>query len=250
MHQTRNCGTCSYSESRCVADVSCGGIGCTPGDCNTTSRIYCLADGTWSEPDSADYCASCGHCADNVQNCDEEGVDCGGADCAACGGEGGDGGDGGVPTTTTLEIYKGWNLISSPFSEITNVLEDTCGATNGNFYFYNSSTGHWDVGTKGIQNLQGGIGYWFYSNDDCVVTVEGSGVVMANNVRLNKGWNYVGSPTYSLADVSALKDNCDNCEDGKCSSIEVIWYDPVTKSWEENVMSLETGRGYNVKCVD
>ena len=35
---------------------------------------------------STNYCSNCNHCSDSVQNCDETGVDCGGADCVSCGG--------------------------------------------------------------------------------------------------------------------------------------------------------------------
>ena len=218
--------------------ADCGGCGaCTPGECDLVSRRYCLPDGTWSAPESSEYCdiANCDHCSDSVQNCGEAGVDCGAFGCADC----------------EFVIYKGWNLISTPHDSITSVLTDTCGATNGKFYYYNAQTGKWVVDTVGIQNLQKGVSYWFYSTKNCVIDVAGSGTVTEADISLHAGWNQVGAPTGGMSDVDSMMDNChsSSCSDSACSSMKVLWYNPVSQSWQQ-VNTMQAWKGYSVQCID
>jgi len=140
-------------------------------------------------------------------------------------------------------------LISSPFGVIEGVTVDTCGAENGNFYYYNVETGKWVVDTVGILNLKKGVGYWFYSSKSCEVTISGSETVTSNDITIEPGWNHIASPTEGLADAHSLKIRCTKCAGGICSSMKTLWYNPIFKDWVE-VSSLEPGKGYHVQCVN
>jgi len=153
----------------------------------------------------------------------------------------------------TLQIYRGWNLISIPCSPI-NVVNDNCGATNGNFYMYDAETSEWNVDTVGIRNLNKGVAYWFYSDIRCTVNITGSGNVASSDVKLfpataTRAWNYVGSPAEGMSDMNTLMNRCMQCSDSKCSSVEIKWYDSVANAFRD-VSSFGPGQGYQVKCID
>lgn len=221
-------------------DPDCAGPppDCTPGECDTVDRRYCDA-GTWSSQDALVYCQNCDNCIDNYQNCGEDGVDCGvAAGCDEC-----------MLFDYTYNIYKGWNLISSPFDSITRVVSDTCNAANKNFYRYDYQTG-WDVKTVGIVNIRGGLSYWFYSPYDCNIEISGTGVVTIGDIDIDAGWTQIGSTTNIMTDAkNVLKSKCGSCSDGTCTSVMTLWYNPVSKEWEE-VDTLERGKGYSVQCID
>ncbi|MEM4598484.1 MAG: chitobiase/beta-hexosaminidase C-terminal domain-containing protein [Candidatus Diapherotrites archaeon] len=61
----------------------CGSLGCQGGKCcgdDGANDNFCVAGG--GSCVAGTYYAN--HCSDGVQNCDEQGVDCGGADCTPC----------------------------------------------------------------------------------------------------------------------------------------------------------------------
>jgi len=149
----------------------------------------------------------------------------------------------------TFNMYKGWNLISTPYESITTIIEDTCGATNGEFYYYDVVTNTWRIDTIGINNLQKGIGYWFYAINPCYARVYGSGPISSNDITIYPGWNQVGSPTLGLTDASSISNRCTSCSGGSCNDITVLWYNPITKRWVDASI-LEPGKGYVVRCID
>jgi hypothetical protein len=215
------------------------GGGCTPGQCDATGRRYCLFDGTWSFQDAIEYCTNCNYCADSSQNCGETGVDCGdGALCPDCTGN-----------EFTYTIYRGWNLISSPFATVTGVTADTCKAAAGNFYYFDIQTGKWNVDTVGIQTLEKGVSYWYYTPYDCSVTITGSGTVTSNDISLTTGWNQVGSPSDGMSNTQTMANKCNNCQDNTCNIIITKWFNPVSKQYED-VNKLDRGKGYVTQCID
>jgi len=215
---------------------------CTPDGCDIESRCVGPSFGNWEDQGCGADCGTAGKC-DWSEQCQKRDDIYGCAEEYQC-----------VPSpiscvVQSFNIYKGWNLISSPIADITGVAEDTCGATNGNFYYYNVGTGKWIVDTVGVRNLQKGIGYWFYSDKNCVVTIVGSGDVMLNDVTLRAGWNHIGSPTEGMVNAESVKTRCTSCAGGACSSMKVLWYDPIAKDFKE-VSTLEAGKGYHVQCIN
>jgi hypothetical protein len=168
-----------------------------------------------------------------------------------------------VPTTTTtttlpgpsqfqLVIKPGWNLLSVPYRIVASVqLPDDCGVGTGNFYFYDATTGKWDVRTVGITSFKGATSYWFYSTKYCAVTVMVSGEVAASDVVLSKNeWNHVGAPKggMNLADMGNAR--CSNCAgtNYKCSSMKVLYYDTAASQFKD-ATTIQEGVGYRVQCI-
>jgi hypothetical protein len=140
-------------------------------------------------------------------------------------------------------------------------LPDDCGIGTGNFYFYDATTGKWDVKTVGITSFKAATSYWFYSTKYCPVTVTASGEVAASHITLSKGeegdaeWNYVGAPKGGLPSaVTAMTHDivCRNCGAGgmagTCSSVVVKYYN-TTESQFKDATSLQEGVGYMVQCI-
>lgn len=227
-------------------DSDCGMDGCTAGECSLVTRQYCISDDNWSDEDSSEYCNNCDHCNDETKNCDEEGIDCGGSTCPSCEDTDPDGDTG--SETFEYSLSKGWNMISSPYNSIT-LISDECGAYSNKFYHYDSETGNWKIDTVGIENIEPGKGYWFYTTKSCDIVVSGSDQIWETDIRTSTGWNYVGSPMNGLADIGLLSDNCLDCVDGICDTLTTKWYNPVSKTWDD-VTTLEKGKGYILKCED
>ncbi len=234
-------GTCLDTQMRQTR--TCTPVGCEPILSQCVGPEYL---GSWIDQGCAADCETAGTCAGNKQ-CQKRIDSYGCKDAYRCELD---------PNckVTTFNIYRGWNLISSPIANIESITEDTCGATNANFYYYNVETSKWVVDTVGILNLQKGIGYWFYSSKSCTVTIGGSGDVTSNDITIYSGWNQVGSPTggMSSAAVDLMKNTCMNCGSGgtagSCSTMKTLWYDPVAQSWKE-VSSLEDRKGYHIQCT-
>jgi hypothetical protein len=133
-------------------------------------------------------------------------------------------------------------------------LPDDCGVGTGNFYFYDATTGKWDVKTVGITSFKGATSYWFYSTKYCpVVTVMASGEVAAGDITLNKNeWNHVGAPksVMNMADMNNMR--CSNCAgtNYKCSSMKVLYYDTAASQFKDATeITAQDGRGYRVQCI-
>lgn len=79
----------------------CGycGCGCTPGECDMSSRQYCRDDRTWTDTDAQEYCDNCGTevCGDGTCNCGETSSTCPSDNCDG-------GGDDGTGDTTNLAV--------------------------------------------------------------------------------------------------------------------------------------------------
>jgi hypothetical protein len=153
-------------------------------------------------------------------------------------------------TSITLTLFSGWNAISLPCNLVT-VLKDTCGATNGNFYFYDAVTGKWNISTVGIANLVKGVGYWFYTTRTCNITFTGgsgaSNVVPAD-LTIKLGWNQVGSTTAGLNNAGDAVKSCQNCLGYTCENTRVMWWDTLAQQWRQ-VNKMALGRGYSVDCI-
>ncbi len=138
----------------------------------------------------------------------------------------------------TLEMKKGWNLMSVPFKTVTGYQEDTCGAANAKYYWLDDN-GKWVVDTVGVRNIVGGKGYYYHAVKDCGITVFGTESSMATDITLTIGWTQVGSPRNGLTNLNYISDAASNCN--------YLWWNPESNSWEEKI-ALEEGKGYRVEC--
>lgn len=207
-------------------------------DCDVETQCADPDLGDWEDQGCGLDCGTAGRCeADeqcrkktDIYGCADEYVCTSGVDCIV----------------QSFEIYRGWNLISSPITDIDSVINDTCGATGGNFYFYNIETDKWVVDVTGIRSLQKGIGYWFHSSRSCDVTIAGTGDVVSDDITIKAGWNQIGSPKDGMMDADT---NLNIRAGGICEEMKILWYNPAAQEWRE-ANSLVRGKGYQIQCVN
>jgi hypothetical protein len=150
-----------------------------------------------------------------------------------------------------IPMFYGWNSISLPCTSM-RIVTDGCGVSYGNFYFYDGNTGKWNVSTVGLDTLQSGVGYWFFSSRACSVVLRASGgarPILLADISINSGWNQVAGPTGGLDDAKDSLSTCKDCADGRCSVVKVLQYDTLGSKWED-VNRLSPTYGYSVQCID
>jgi hypothetical protein len=218
--------TCSLNSEccsgYCKADYDGSGKWCANSDqcvhdgviynSNSCSGSYVCIAGNWVN-----------HCLNGIKDCDEEGIDCGGAYCAAC-----------APHEFTFLINPGWNLISLPAKRIDNIIENNCGILS--VFYYNASTKNYEK--KDWQEIEGGRGYWSYSflPSPCNIKVIVSTSVSISDIpELKPGYNLIGALSSSV-DANQVKGNCD------ITSGPYYW----ENGWRSASL-LEPGKGYWLK---
>ncbi|MCK4429449.1 MAG: hypothetical protein KAU95_03675, partial [Candidatus Aenigmarchaeota archaeon] len=70
-----DCSISDFPYRNCTRNRECANCEC---------EGYLDCSGSTCFKGSPDYCAYCDHCEDGTQNCDEDGVDCGGSKCSPC----------------------------------------------------------------------------------------------------------------------------------------------------------------------
>jgi uncharacterized repeat protein (TIGR01451 family) len=100
-----------------------------------------------------------------------------------------------IPTTYTLNLKQGWNLVSSPL--VLNGLNTSAfkGTNVTMVARYNRSTGGFDIYRVGKTPtpfpMEADQGYFLYCNHDMTYMFEGY-VETGRSVTINQGWNLVG----------------------------------------------------------
>jgi len=145
---------------------------------------------------------------------------------------------GGVGIEFIYNLEYGFNLISSPFDQITEVIgDDECGFENGEFHGFDEDC-DWDIGVS-IYELDGARGYYFNAPKKCTSTVLGVGAITSNDIdnlmdETVCEWAQPGAPisTYSVTNL-------------RNSNRAYRWWNPITKIWD-TITTLEPGKGYRV----
>jgi hypothetical protein len=137
-----------------------------------------------------------------------------------------------------IRLNEGWNLISSPLQEESNIVRNTCGDTDQmNFWGLDSSGRYFDSG------LTSKNGVWLEASKSCKIVVEGS-TFSEMDVELDEGWNLIGAPTSSV-DFDAFQRSVCNIESGPWG------YRPVGyRSGYYEAAQLEAGQGYFIKVSE
>lgn len=113
---------------------------------------------------------------------------------------------------TNLNLYEGWNLISTPFvlnnSNISNVFS---GVRYDIIYSWNASSQRWDYYVPeyggNLTDIEVDRGYWIHVNKNTTVVLSGRAPHPIRNVSLIGGWNLVGYSGYTSKPLSnALED--------------------------------------------
>ena len=98
----------------------------------------------------------------------------------------------------TLELHKGWNLISLPVKPLTTDPSEIFGDI-GTFYIYGWTPG---LGYSSVDEVKVGYGYWILVMNDVNVTIYGLPMDEVY-VKVKPGWNLLGSITYADAQIEA-----------------------------------------------
>lgn len=121
-----------------------------------------------------------------------------------------------IASAATLELSKGWNLVSSPIEEgITKTeLDSKCNLEKVNMWKFDAEQGY--IATERIDP---GQGVWIKLKESCTFTKTGSAVT--TSPTLKKGWNLI-SASGKLADAK-----------GECVVLEKVWKFDTTKGYVE-----------------
>lgn len=115
---------------------------------------------------------------------------------------------------TTLRLYEGWNLFSTPF-----VLNDSNvsilfgGVRYDVIYSWNRSSDNWEYYTPehggGLRGIEIDNGYWIHMLENATVVLKGRAVVSRRNITLSSGWNLVGYSGYDAVPMSTALGDVD-----------------------------------------
>lgn len=91
-----------------------------------------------------------------------------------------------------IRLNEGWNLISSPLKEDSNIVRSTCGDTDELDFWGLDSSGKYFA--SGLTSTEG---VWMEASEPCKIVVEGA-TFGRMDVELDEGWNIIGAPTDSI----------------------------------------------------
>jgi len=141
-----------------------------------------------------------------------------------------------------IRLYKNsWNPIGIPLKDPI-IDESDC---KGKYYkkvFYWKPT-EWRYGyVDSLRKMEGGVGYWVFSKDDCTLKISGSVPITPEDVILHTGWNFISSMKVNGRSVvkQDLQEKC-YVESGP------YYYNPLKNEWEI-VNELKEGGGYWIQC--
>ncbi|MEM5820360.1 MAG: hypothetical protein QW678_01785, partial [Candidatus Aenigmatarchaeota archaeon] len=95
-----------------------------------------------------------------------------------------------APFPISINLKKGWNLISNPTDSEVSVedLKNFGCSIKGKLIYYDSETKKW---VRTDKMLPDDKGYWIYLNNECSITLVPSEKLNERNLVLSKGWNLV-----------------------------------------------------------
>ncbi len=124
-------------------------------------------------------------------------------------------------TVFNMELTEGWNLMSIPLDPLDNSIEAVLNSLEGKYskvYYFNPNNEKWMVYNprrtifhqpNDLLELEPGKGYWIEMSETATFTISGLEVV-GFNIQLQSGWNYIGYPYDSDAEISSALETLDN----------------------------------------
>jgi hypothetical protein len=95
--------------------------------------------------------------------------------------------------TFQLQLYSGWNEISTPFSVTETFSQADPDAVDPLWLHWNPVTGSYESGfLSDPSSLERGKGYWIYANTETIITITGNNYGGEATVAIKPGWNQVG----------------------------------------------------------
>ncbi|MEM4772506.1 MAG: hypothetical protein QW648_00655, partial [Nanoarchaeales archaeon] len=145
-----------------------------------------------------------------------------------------------APFPISINLKKGWNLISNP-TDLEISVEDLknfgC-SIKGKLIYYDSETKKWVRTDKMLPNDKG---YWIYLNNECSITLVPSEKLKERNIVLSKGWNLVnGLDGITCKDLEKY-----GCKVRMRNNNCFISY--VNNAWRY-LNKTEIGKGYWIYC--
>ncbi|MFH7904016.1 MAG: hypothetical protein QW409_03660, partial [Candidatus Aenigmatarchaeota archaeon] len=128
-----------------------------------------------------------------------------------------------------LELKKGWNLISIPFSNYL-IKENNCEIKS--IYSFNSIIKGFQY-VPDIKSLKKDFGYWIYVYNNCKIILEGE-IEVQKEINLSRGWNLVSF--YTSLPLEVLRKFCE--------IKSVFYFDSNRRLWIRDPEILEIGKGY------
>jgi parallel beta-helix repeat protein len=161
------------------------------------------------------------------------------------------------PIEHNMVLGKGWNLISIPYIQSNNDLEDVLSSIRGAYdsvQWYKSGdvSDHWKhhhsdkpMDLNDLGSLDHTMGIWIRITEPEGIIFDYSGVIPTENqeIILQPGWNMVGYPSQNSYERDIA---LNNLEFGS-QQVDIVWtFDSATQTWNEVGSSdcFEPGRGY------
>jgi hypothetical protein len=152
--------------------------------------------------------------------------------------------------STTLKLYRDWNLISVPVQLEDDNIARVLTCINGRYsaiYGYDNGTAMYTGYLPGLKDelriLRAGSGYWIHMDMESVLTV--SGTRPDNCLEVSEGWNLVG---FNSLESLSVKDAIRSVNGG---FLAVYGFDNSRKhylaymaSGEGDLVELQPGNGY------
>ncbi len=139
----------------------------------------------------------------------------------------------------TIDIKKGWNLISIPISGP---------RVTSNCNEFESTRRRWNYVTAkrvwGHQSsFDAGRGYWFKADNDCRIVASGAPlrVDKIRGTRLQVGWNMIGAPEIPTPVADLLQ---------TCNLVNGVWSYNTELERYEKAETLLPGKGYVAKVTE
>jgi protein-disulfide isomerase len=152
------------------------------------------------------------------------------------------------PSTHTIGLYRGWNMISAPDDALTlELIQKTCNVRSRLWYYdgqqYQQAP---QVKTNPASTpLVAGQGYWIRVAENCFVETSGKNF-QVGEVKLHTGWNQIGTPNENYP-YSEFDSTC-TVKSGPW------WYDAqFDKQYKKSALTeygLSTGYGYWLKVSE
>ena len=161
--------------------------------------------------------------------------------------------------TFYIDLYSGWNLISTPLLPDDNNIATILSSISGNYsivWAYNASdtADHWkkyDPSTpfgNDLITMEPGKGYWIMMNSDDTLNVSGT-ILKPTDIELWNGWNLIGynslNPQTITDALSSINGNYSIIWAYNAGDLTDQWkkYDPDTP-FGNDLANMEPGKGY------
>ena len=150
-------------------------------------------------------------------------------------------------TIQTIDLTKGWNLISFYVSPSQKSIDSVFISIIKQVVTVKDADRFWQAGQSGsfnsLKNINDGNAYLVYVSEDCTLTVAGTPILLPFTKQLQSGWNLLGNPTANIKDIPNLI-GANTVENVK--KFDGFW----KANGLSSISTLIPGQGYFMKCIN